>query len=105
MAHCNKSAITFTGVTKKGWGPGVSKFGMSVSDTQYVVRCKSSARWEQTCAPCSPLNTWLLLLMASFVHSFPAKTDSNNLALLLHDYVEHYCLVPHPMAVLGRKRM
>jgi hypothetical protein len=20
-------------------------------------------------------------------------------------YVEHYCLVPHPMAVLGRKRM
>jgi hypothetical protein len=24
------------------------------------------------------------------------------LALLLHAYVEHYCLVPHPMAVLGR---
>jgi hypothetical protein len=20
-------------------------------------------------------------------------------------YAEHYCLVPHPMAVLGRKRM
>jgi hypothetical protein len=30
---------------------------------------------------------------------------SRALALLLHDYVEHYCLVPHPMAVLGRKRM
>jgi hypothetical protein len=31
---------------------------------------------------------------------------TNNLALLLHDYVEHdYCLVQNPMAVLGRKRM
>jgi hypothetical protein len=35
--------------------------------------------------------------------SFPAKTDEPNLALLLHVYAEHYCLVPHPMAVLGRK--
>jgi hypothetical protein len=43
--------------------------------------------------------------MASFVHSFPARTDEQPGTATLHDYAEHYCLVPHPMAVLGRKRM
>jgi hypothetical protein len=51
----------------------------------------------------TPLNTWLLLWLRSYTAFLLRRT--NNLALLLHDYVEHYCLVPHPMAVLGRKRM
>jgi hypothetical protein len=37
--------------------------------------------------------------------ALPPGANGTTLALLLHDYVEHYCLVPHPMAVLGRKRM
>jgi hypothetical protein len=53
-------------------------------------------------SPCSPLNT-VLLWLRSYTAFLLRRT--NNLALLLHDYVEHYCLVPHPMAVLGRKRM
>jgi hypothetical protein len=40
-------------------------------------------------------------LCCAFVHSFPAKSTSNLALLSLHDYVEHYCSVPHPMAVLG----
>jgi hypothetical protein len=43
--------------------------------------------------------------MASFAYTAFLRTRTNNLALLLHDYVERYCFVPHPMAVLGRKRM
>jgi hypothetical protein len=44
--------------------------------------------------------------MASFVHSFPAQDGRTTWhCYCRYDYVEHYCLVPHPMAVLGRKRM
>jgi hypothetical protein len=43
------------------------------------------------------VNTWLLLWLRSYTAFLLRRT--NNLALLLHDYVEHYCLVPHPMAV------
>jgi hypothetical protein len=43
--------------------------------------------WEQTCAPCSQaLNTWLLLWLRSYTAFLLRRT--NNLALLLHDYVE-----------------
>jgi hypothetical protein len=43
--------------------------------------------------------------LSSLLPSHWAAPSASNVALLLHDYVEHYCLVPHPMAVLGRKRM
>jgi hypothetical protein len=58
----------------------------------------------QTCALCSPLSTWLLLWLRLFTAFLLGPT--NNLALLLHaSMLARYCLVPHPMAVLGRKRM
>jgi hypothetical protein len=58
----------------------------------------------QTCALCSPLSTWLLLWLRLFT-GFPAMTDDQPGTGYYMTYVARYCLVPHPMAVLGRKRM
>jgi hypothetical protein len=43
--------------------------------------------------------------LASFVHSFPAMTNDQPGTAHYMTYAARYCLVPHPMAVLGRKRM
>jgi hypothetical protein len=60
---------------------------------------------DTTTDPCSPTVTHTLRSYAREFGTAFLLRRTNNLALLLHDYVKHYCLVPHPMAVLGRKRM
>jgi hypothetical protein len=63
-----------------GWYPALFRAGQVVSGNRHAHPQFTA---EHLAAP-----------MASFVHSFPAKTDRNNLALLLHDSVSNtiaYC--------------
>jgi hypothetical protein len=49
------------------------------------------------------------VVRVKWLHVKMTCTDGCSVVMLWHcyrmTYAEHYCLVPHPMAVLGRKRM